>query len=252
MKTSKSAAILATIVAFLGCPLATANGFNPDLVSFDLNEHRVTVRLTRSTNSPLRERETRAGVNFSQRIITERISNAAILRIFRDDGVINNIRGWSIVMLTWNGRPYGILLNKRGEAPIFVDDYFNIDIPADDAVQRIRGRRTIAGENLVIQSNATTKVPGSIDFIFGSHNTTLQCSGMFQIIRQNVSTTSPSIGGETTTADQIVRISLNSGSGFVTQDAQNDAGFNRIGIIEGRYRFTRGIRSDIPRILTQE
>lgn len=59
--------------------------------------------------------------------MTERVSNKQILEGFVEEGLIDTIRGWSIVMITDRDYIYGFALTKRGENPVLLGCDFNLD-----------------------------------------------------------------------------------------------------------------------------
>jgi hypothetical protein len=95
----------------------------------DYREHNLTISLRISTQENEKFKETNNGYKASQRIVSERISNKEILEVLVDEGVIPEIRGWSLKVLT-NGAGVidGFYLTKKNHAAINVSAYFEYDI----------------------------------------------------------------------------------------------------------------------------
>lgn len=110
-------AALATLAIYIGNP-AHAQG---------TYEHKLTAALVLSEQIDNPDRESSKGVSFSSFIYKQRISNRNLLEIFVDEGVINEIKGWSILAISENGNIQGFVLSKKGRTPVDVSDYFQTD-----------------------------------------------------------------------------------------------------------------------------
>ncbi|MFZ9936137.1 MAG: hypothetical protein ACO3JG_03665 [Luteolibacter sp.] len=101
-----------------------ANGF-----SGDYREHNVTIALKLSMEADQNYQETQNGYKASQKIVTEKVSNRQILEALREEGVIDDIKGWKIKALTSGaGNVVGIFLTKKNEDPIDVSEFCDLKI----------------------------------------------------------------------------------------------------------------------------
>lgn len=89
-------------------------------------EHKLTTALVLSEQIDNPDRETSSGVSYSSFIYKQKITNRNLLEILVDEGVINEITGWSIVAISEDGDIQGFALTKRGRAPVDVSDYFQL------------------------------------------------------------------------------------------------------------------------------
>ena len=95
----------------------------------EYREHSVTFSCTLSTEAPEQFKENENGYKASRKIATEKLSNKEILEALADEGVISNIKGWSIKILTLgNGNIEGVFLTKKDTTPIDITEFFEFDI----------------------------------------------------------------------------------------------------------------------------
>jgi hypothetical protein len=125
MKTTRH--ILSTVIASLSMVGASAQAepLNED----NAREHKVTVSLKAFYEGPEEEDEKNNGdETYSQKILQMKISNKEILEGFVDENLIDDIKGWSIVLLTDNNAEIvGTFLTKKNNFPIDVTEYFEAD-----------------------------------------------------------------------------------------------------------------------------
>ena len=122
---AKSPLRLAIAALALGASLQ-ANAVNGN---GEYREHNVTVALKLFTESDEQFKETNNGFKASQNIVSEKISNTEVLEALVEEGVIDEINGWSIKVLTYGaGEIVGIYLTKKNEDPVDVSDYFEYDV----------------------------------------------------------------------------------------------------------------------------
>jgi hypothetical protein len=95
----------------------------------EYREHDVTVSYTLHTESSEQFKETGNGYKASQKIVTKKFSNKELLEALVDEGVISDIKGWSIKVLTRGlGEIEGIFLTRKNAASINITAYTEFDI----------------------------------------------------------------------------------------------------------------------------
>jgi hypothetical protein len=101
-----------------------ANGLNQEY-----REHNVTVALELSTEDDGKFKETNNGFKSSRKIVKEKISNKQVLEALVEEGVIGEIKGWSIKVLTkGSGKIAGFFLTKKNHDPLDISELFEYDI----------------------------------------------------------------------------------------------------------------------------
>lgn len=244
-KFLRSAASTALILAFVDPSMAQII-VDPRFPGNFL-EHRVTVRLTATSQGPEIVRPTRNGSSISSRAITERISNRNILRVFAELDVIPNIQGWSLVVASADGFPARFILLKRGQEPIDVDSYFAYDADTANAVVSYRAQSVIADEIEFYSERFEAKALGYIDFRFGPSNTTLALDGMANFSGRFEELYDLIFDEPLESESFLDAFTLASGVGVVQQDADDD-GALFLSTLEGSYILARGRQTGIIEI----
>ncbi len=149
--TNYLAASLATLAIYTGGP-ALAHG---------TYEHKLTVALVLSEQIDNPDRESNNGISYSSFIYNQRISNKNLLEIFVDEGVINEIYGWSIVAISEEGDIQGFALTKRGYPSVNVSDYFELGTDPNVSYS-FKGYQDFNNETY--SDNYTTQALGYLDF----------------------------------------------------------------------------------------
>jgi hypothetical protein len=101
----------------------------------------------------------------SVKIVTEKISNKQVLEALKDDGLITEIKGYSIVMLTDSDADIlGVWLRKDKELVENISGYFDADIAPVPPIEGYKGSyKNNKGQNLY-QSTDDTITLGSVGF----------------------------------------------------------------------------------------
>lgn len=105
----------------------SAHRVQADLVQDNGRSHKLTVSLKAHFEGAKKYDEKSNGdVKFSQKILTQKISNKEILEGLVNEGVIADIKGWSLILVTNNDADIvGIYIEKKNNVPIDVTQYFS-------------------------------------------------------------------------------------------------------------------------------
>ncbi len=96
-------------------------------------EHKLTIALTESYEDDNVSKETGNGYTDSQKIVKEKISNKEVLDFLEEQNVITDeIKGWSIVVRTYEGEEQGFYLVKKGKDDINVSEYLYFNDGSDE------------------------------------------------------------------------------------------------------------------------
>lgn len=98
-----------------------------DLAEDNAREHKATISLKVSYEGGEDVTHKNNGdIHFSQKILTMKISNKEILQGLVEEGVIADIKGWSIIFITNdNAEVVGTYLTKKNNLPINITSYFS-------------------------------------------------------------------------------------------------------------------------------
>jgi len=95
-------------------------------------QHNVVFQLSLKYEGGSVHVKNRNGFREVSRFVTERISNKQILEELKEAGVINTIRGWSIVIMTDHSNVNGFYLTKKDELPIPLGCKFKFRTSCED------------------------------------------------------------------------------------------------------------------------
>ena len=83
---------------------------------------------------------------WTQKIITQKVSNKEILEALVDEGVINDIKGWSIVLSSNDSAEItGTWITKKKNTPINISEFFDAKATDDLTVSSYKGK--FSGKN---------------------------------------------------------------------------------------------------------
>jgi hypothetical protein len=78
---------------------------------------------------------------WSQKVITQKVSNKEILEALVDAGVINDIKGWSIVLSSNDSAEVtGTWITKKKNTPINISEFFNANATDDLTISSYKGK----------------------------------------------------------------------------------------------------------------
>lgn len=202
-------------------------------------EHRLTVALTVAEEVQNEAKEGAKKTIYSSEIVRSRISNKAFLEFFVDRGEIEEIRGWSIVGLSYNGKGnfngnvYLVRTVEDAKEYIDVSDYFDITRSRTSVESSREEENNESGD---IEGKYNRFQVASFDFVNDD-----DMDNYIEILLD-------AVANERGTYEQI---SDYSSSTMITLDFERGIGEfydeqgETSGIVRGSYRFGRGVESDL-------
>ncbi|MDF1712040.1 MAG: hypothetical protein P1U90_07350 [Akkermansiaceae bacterium] len=99
---------------------------------------------------------------WSQKVITQKVSNKEILEALVDAGVINDIKGWSIVLSSNDSAEVtGTWITKKKNTPINISEFFNANATDDLTISSYKGKFSLGFKNLT--QFGVVKMPGAVE-----------------------------------------------------------------------------------------
>lgn len=117
--------ILPAIIASLA--ITGPSSAQADLAEDNAREHKVTATL-KVFYEGIEEvsQKNNGDIHYSQKIITKKVSNKEILEGLVEEGVIADIKGWSIILITGdNAQIVGTYITKKNNLPIDITSFFD-------------------------------------------------------------------------------------------------------------------------------
>ena len=117
-------------------------------------EHKTTVSLKTYYEGRESVDEKKNGdIQFSQKMLTKKISNKEILEGLVREGVISTISGWSIVLISGNSAELiGTFITKNSNTPIDISAYFGIYVR--DISESYKGKHTAKKDSVKGTANS--------------------------------------------------------------------------------------------------
>jgi len=114
-------------VAIVSLTMAVASVQAEDLPDNNARQHKLTTSLKVTYEGEEKTSEKNNGdETYVQKFVTAKISNKEILLVLVEDGVIADIKGWSIVLTTNdNAEITGTWITKKKNTPINISNYFD-------------------------------------------------------------------------------------------------------------------------------
>lgn len=97
-----------------------------------VNQHNVTINLKVTFEGPVQYKTTESSSkdtwSSKSKFVVGKFSNKEFLEALVEDGLISDIKGWSVVLLVdQDGDPISLFITKKNTSPIDVSDYLDYD-----------------------------------------------------------------------------------------------------------------------------
>ncbi len=198
-------------------------------------EHILTIAMTLTGQGPEAYKESNTGYTLSTKIITEKISNKNFLQSFIDEGIINEITGWSIVSLSEEGDIKGFYLKKKGEDSINVSDFFDFKYESANVPYTLKETYSETNTSISISMEYSGRCLGNLNFLVSGDVAELNLYGIFSFTGYERVT--GTVGQDDPVTESVLTsFSLEKGTGELYLE---EMGF--VGVIDGYYKAGKGI-----------
>jgi hypothetical protein len=149
----------------------------------NLRSHQLTVSLKGHYEGEATSKHNNNGVlkSVTQKILTQKISNKQILEALVDNGLINSIKGWSLILVTDDeANIVGVFIDKKKNIPIDITQYFNAN--AGDDLTEVKGKYNSKKDVMTVDTK--NKSLGSVSINFW--DLSLNASGILNFNKHSV------------------------------------------------------------------